>query len=175
MDRTSPAARASRLAAAGVIVGMVSLTGSVAAVGAPTKAKSPTAITCKKGTHKVGARCVKNKVKSKPVIAAIPAPPPAPLAPPPAPAPIAPPAPVCQDSGLFGLISPFLTHLSAAHLQESPLQQVHDLLNTDQYVLIHTAMLDGMLAGLGPVVQSLLNGDVNGAVTRLLTRTCTAS
>jgi hypothetical protein len=175
MDRTSPAARASRLAVAGIIAGLVSLTGATAALGAPKSTHSATAIACKKGTNKGGARCVKNKVKPKPVIGAIPAPPPAPLGPPPAPAPIAPPAPVCQDSGLFGLISPFLTHLSAAHLQESPLQQVHDLLNTDQYVLIHTAMLDGMLAGLGPVVQSLLNGDVNGAVTRLLTRTCTAS
>jgi hypothetical protein len=115
----------------------------------------------------------KPKPKPKPVIAAIPAPAPAPLAP--APAAIAPAPPACQESGLFGLLSPFLTHLSAAHLEESPFQQVHDLLNTDQYVLIHTAMLDSMLAGLGPVVQSVLNGDLNGAVTRLLSRTCASS
>ncbi|MDX6646114.1 MAG: hypothetical protein QOK40_1841 [Miltoncostaeaceae bacterium] len=175
MHRTSPAARASRLAVAGVIAGLVSLTGSAAAVGAPKAPRPATAVACKKGTHKVGPRCVRNKPKPKPkpVIAAIPAPAPAPLAP--APAAIAPAPPACQESGLFGLLSPFLTHLSAAHLEESPFQQVHDLLNTDQYVLIHTAMLDSMLAGLGPVVQSVLNGDLNGAVTRLLSRTCASS
>src|SRR5437016_3262832 len=128
MDRTSLAGRASRLAMAGVIAGLVSLTGSVAAVGAPKKPR-PIAVACKTGTHKVGARCVKRASKRPtPVIAAGPAPAPAPLAPPPAP--VAPPAPVCQDSGLYGVVAPFLTHLSAAHLRESPLQQVHDLLNT---------------------------------------------
>jgi hypothetical protein len=174
MDRTSLTARASRLAVAGAIAGLVSLTGAVAALGAPKKPRPAIAVACKKGTHRVGARCVKTTPRTipAPVIAAIPAA--APLAPAPAPAPLAP-APVCQDSGLYSVVAPFLAHLSAAHLQESPLQQVHDLLNTDQYVLIHTVLLDSMLAGLQPVLQSLLDGDVTGAVTRLLTRTCTSS
>jgi len=172
MDRTSLAARASRLALAGAMAGLVSLTGATAAAGAATKPHPLVAAVCKKGTHKIGARCVKNAVKKvvvpAPAVAAVPAP--APLAP----AAVVPPVPVCEDSGLFGLLSPLLVHISAAHLQESPLQQVHDLLNTDQYVLIHTSMVSQMLAGLTPVVESLLNGDVNGAVTHLLTRTCTA-
>jgi hypothetical protein len=173
MDRTSLAARASRLAVAGAVAGLLSLTGAAGALGAPRKPHPILTVACKKGTHRVGDHCVKNAVKKLvpvPAIAAVPAPAPAPLAPPPPP-----PPPVCTDSGLYNLLSPFLVHLSAAHLEESPLQQVHDLLNTNQYVLIHTAMVDNMLAGLQPVLQSLLNLDLNGALTRLLTRTCTSS
>jgi plastocyanin len=115
----------------------------------------------------------KPKPTLKPKLTATAVPAPAPPAPPSGPPAVLPPAPpVCQDSAVYSVLAPFLTHLSAAHLQESPLQQVHDLLNTDQYILIHTALLDSMLAGLVPVLHDLLNGDLNGAVTALLTRTC---
>jgi len=138
---------------------------------------------CKAGLRFMAGRCMKmpayltatskhalRKPKPPKIAAAAPvAPSPVALAPPPI---APPPAPVCQDSALSAFVTPFLAHLSAAHLQESPLQQVHDLLNTDQYVWIHTVLVDNMLAGLMPVLQDLLDGDLNGAVTRLLTRTC---
>jgi hypothetical protein len=180
MDRTSRANRAGRLALAGIAAGLLALAGPTSALGAAgTTQRQAAATVCKGKLKKVGGRCAKvaPKKKPKPKVVALPAvaPAPVPVALP-APAPALPaPVPVCVDSGLYGLIGPFLTHLSAAHLQESPLQQVHDLLDTDKYVLIHTAMVDNMLAGLGPVVQSLLNGDISGAVGRLLTKTCTPS
>jgi plastocyanin len=47
---------------------------------------------------------------------------------------------------LTGLLVPLLQHLDAAHLGESPGQQVSDLLNLDQYVLTHTTLVENMIA-----------------------------
>jgi plastocyanin len=47
---------------------------------------------------------------------------------------------------LTGLLVPLLQHLAAAHLGESPGQQVSDLLNLDQYILTHTTLIENMIA-----------------------------
>jgi len=47
---------------------------------------------------------------------------------------------------LTGLLVPLLQHLAAAHLGESPGQQVSDLLNLDQYILTHTTLVENMIA-----------------------------
>lgn len=39
----------------------------------------------------------------------------------------------------------FMAHVQAAHLQRSPLQQVTDILDVDQYVLTHTVWLEQVL------------------------------
>jgi hypothetical protein len=172
------------LVGAALVCGLAALAVPAGAVGAAGAAR-PAAAPCKAGMHRMNGHCmahamprrkirakVRRRVRAKVVAArAVPhAAPPAPAAPPPPP-PAAPP-PSCRNSGLYGLVAPFLTHLSAAHLQESPLQQVQDLLDTDKYVLVHTALIDSMLAGLAPVLHDLLNGDLNGAVAMLLNGTC---
>ncbi|MDX6646113.1 MAG: hypothetical protein QOK40_1840 [Miltoncostaeaceae bacterium] len=165
----------SRAAALALVVGLAAL-GASAAVGAAKTTRSPASVACKPGFHRMGNHCMRNPSRRTPKLGpklATAVPPPAPPAPPPVPLP-APqvPGPACEDSALSGFVAPFFTHLSAAHLQESPLQQVHDLLDADRYVLIHTALLDHMLAGLVPLLHDLLDGDLGGAVSRLLTRTC---
>jgi plastocyanin len=47
---------------------------------------------------------------------------------------------------LTGLLVPLLQHLDAAHLSESPGQQVSDLLNLDQWILNHTTLVENMIA-----------------------------
>jgi hypothetical protein len=41
-----------------------------------------------------------------------------------------------------------LRHIYAGHLEESPSQQVSDLLRTDQYVKTHTVLIQNLLAPL---------------------------
>jgi hypothetical protein len=48
--------------------------------------------------------------------------------------------------------SPLITHLDQAHLQAPPAQQVSDLLNLNQYVLTHTALVENVLAPLTDLV-----------------------
>jgi plastocyanin len=76
--------------------------------------------------------------------------PPPPTGPPTAPAP---PASCVPKAAL----QPFLDHVRAAHLQTSPLTQVTEILNTDQYVKTHTVMLDQMLV-------PIFNGSADKAV-----------
>jgi hypothetical protein len=45
-------------------------------------------------------------------------------------------------------VDTFLTHFYAAHLKESPAQQVADLLAVDQYVTTHTVLVEHMVAPL---------------------------
>lgn len=47
---------------------------------------------------------------------------------------------------LTGLLVPLLQHIDAAHLSESPGQQVSDLLNLDQWILNHTTLVENMIA-----------------------------
>ncbi|HTJ70670.1 MAG TPA: cupredoxin family copper-binding protein [Actinospica sp.] len=47
---------------------------------------------------------------------------------------------------LTGLLVPLLQHVDAAHLSESPGQQVSDLLNLDQWILNHTTLVENMIA-----------------------------
>lgn len=56
------------------------------------------------------------------------------------------------DGGLMnvlnGVLTPFIQHVDAAHLSESPGQQVQDILNLNQYVLTHTELIENMLTPL---------------------------
>jgi hypothetical protein len=54
-------------------------------------------------------------------------------------------------AGLNAAVDAFLAHFYAAHLEESPSQQVGDLLNVDQYVTTHTVLVEHM-------VEPLLSG-----------------
>ena len=58
-------------------------------------------------------------------------------------------------------LAPFIAHLKAAHLEESPGQQVNDALNLDQYIKTHTVLIENMLT---PV----LNGDADQSVKDVL-------
>ena len=49
------------------------------------------------------------------------------------------------DQTVKDVLTPFLAHLKAAHLDESLGQQVSDLLNVDQYVKTHTVLVENML------------------------------
>jgi tyrosine-protein phosphatase YwqE len=49
-------------------------------------------------------------------------------------------------------IDPLITHIDKAHLEETPGQQVNQLLNTDSYVQLHTVMVEDMI---NPLTQSL--------------------
>lgn len=51
--------------------------------------------------------------------------------------------------------APLLTHLEKAHFQQSPGQQVQDLLNVNQYVATHTALIEQMLAPLAAVLEGI--------------------
>jgi plastocyanin len=44
-----------------------------------------------------------------------------------------------------GTVTPFVDHVNSAHLERSPLQQVRDLLDVDDYVLAHTVLVEHML------------------------------
>jgi plastocyanin len=45
-----------------------------------------------------------------------------------------------------GTVTPLVDHVDSAHLERSPLQQVRDLLDLDDYVLAHTVLVEHMLA-----------------------------
>jgi len=49
------------------------------------------------------------------------------------------------DTIVTGLLVPLLEHINAAHLGESPGQQVNDLLDLDQYILTHTTLIENMI------------------------------
>jgi plastocyanin len=63
---------------------------------------------------------------------------------------------------ISGILTPLITHINATHLGESPGQQVQDLLNLDQYVKTHTAL-----------IASMLNPLTNGGLVNLLSGTLT--
>ena len=50
-------------------------------------------------------------------------------------------------NALSGLLSTFLTHVNTAHLDESPAQQVSDILNVNTYVGNHLALVQHMVSG----------------------------
>ncbi|MDX6708530.1 MAG: hypothetical protein QOI48_4376 [Solirubrobacteraceae bacterium] len=45
-----------------------------------------------------------------------------------------------------GIITPLEDHIKSAHLERSPVQQVQDLMKTDDYVLAHTVLVESMLS-----------------------------
>jgi plastocyanin len=56
------------------------------------------------------------------------------------------------DQTVKDTLAPVIAHINSAHLERSPLQQVNDILATDQYILTHTAWLETVLA---PLAQQL--------------------
>lgn len=67
--------------------------------------------------------------------------------------------PECPEGGLIAaVLDPFWVHFQGAHLQTSPLTQVQEALNTDQYILMHTILLEQMAAPVLSTVSSSLNG-----------------
>jgi plastocyanin len=64
-----------------------------------------------------------------------------------------------------GILTPLITHINATHLGESPGQQVQDLLNLDQYVKTHTALIASML---NPLTNGGLVNLLNGTLTPLI-------
>lgn len=63
----------------------------------------------------------------------------------------------CAGSSLeAAMIDPFVMHFDKAHLETSPGQQVHDALNVDSYVKIHTVLVEDMVApAVNAVIASL--------------------
>ena len=59
--------------------------------------------------------------------------------------PAAPTTATCPDSIVTAALTAFVAHLDVAHFQRSPLQQLGDILNTDQYVKTHTVLAQNML------------------------------
>ena len=49
------------------------------------------------------------------------------------------------DCGTQAAAQPFIDHLDSAHLERSPMQQVQDIMHTDDYVLAHTVLVESML------------------------------
>jgi amicyanin len=60
-----------------------------------------------------------------------------------------------QCGAFEATVTTFLQHLYAAHLEESPGQQLGDILNLDQYVKMHTTLIANMLA---PQTDAVLGG-----------------
>lgn len=50
------------------------------------------------------------------------------------------------DQVVKDTLAPVISHIQAAHLERSPLQQVTDILAADQYILTHTVWLETVLA-----------------------------
>ena len=78
--------------------------------------------------------------------------------------PMPPPTTSSGDStcAVSSALQTFLTHVNSAHLDESPGQQVNDILNVDSYIGNHLALVERMLApltsgGLSDALSSLLS------------------
>jgi len=53
-----------------------------------------------------------------------------------------------ECGGVLPALDDFMVHFNAAHLEESPGQQVADALAVDEYVLVHTVLVENMLDAL---------------------------
>jgi len=58
------------------------------------------------------------------------------------------PPPPSETCAVSTALQTFLTHLNAAHLSESPAQQLQDILNFDKYIGMHMVLVENMLAPL---------------------------
>ena len=56
------------------------------------------------------------------------------------------------------MLNPFVVHLDKAHLETSPGQQVAALMNVDNYVLLHTVLVEDMVMPLITAAQNALTG-----------------
>ncbi len=135
--------------------GTVTVAAAAAAVVPPPPAPKPTAAAPAMPGHSSMATPAPSPTKvapAPPIPAPVPVPAPVAMAPSGATPPVAaspvdpPPAPVaCVPT--FEPLGPLVKHLQAAHLEESPSQQIEDLLDLDQYTLTHTVLLNNMLTG----------------------------
>jgi hypothetical protein len=66
----------------------------------------------------------------------------------------------CQQALAPGAASTLWMHLEKGHLEETPGQQVADVLRPDQYVKTHTALVESVLA---PTVQALTEHGMDAA------------
>jgi len=73
-------------------------------------------------------------------------------------APAAPTAATCPDSVVSAALTAFIAHLDVAHFQRSPLQQLGDILNTDQYVKTHTVLAQNMVQPLLDAISGACSG-----------------
>jgi plastocyanin len=64
----------------------------------------------------------------------------------------------CPDSVVTAALTAFIAHLDAAHFQRSPMQQLGDILSTDQYVKTHTVLAQNMVQPLLDAVPGILDG-----------------
>ena len=71
-----------------------------------------------------------------------------------------------SSCALSGALQTFLTHLNSAHLDESPGQQVQDILDIDSYVGNHLALIERMLQ---PATDGGLSGALNTTLSALFT------
>jgi plastocyanin len=81
------------------------------------------------------------------------------------------PAPDPSSCAVSSALQTFLTHLDAAHLSESPGQQVQDILNLDSYIGNHLVLVNNMLA---PLTQGGLSSALSGLLSTFLTHVDTA-
>jgi plastocyanin len=65
---------------------------------------------------------------------------------------------------LSAMTTPFIVHFQHAHLEESPGQQLQDASNVNNYVLIHTVMLENMLTPAFNLAIAAPNG-INPFIT----------
>jgi plastocyanin len=63
----------------------------------------------------------------------------------------------CPDSVTTAALTAFIAHLDAAHFQRSPLQQLGDILSTDQYVKTHTVLAQNMAQPLLDALPGMLD------------------
>jgi plastocyanin len=61
---------------------------------------------------------------------------------------------------LTAALEPFEQHVYSAHLERSPMQQVHDLLHLDDYLLAHTVLVESMLK---PLLSGCSDGGTGGS------------
>jgi plastocyanin len=64
----------------------------------------------------------------------------------------------CPDSVVSAALTAFIAHLDVAHLQRSPMQQLGDILSTDQYVKTHTVLAQNMAQPLLDALPGVLDG-----------------
>lgn len=67
----------------------------------------------------------------------------------------------CDPSLDAAILDPFWAHVQKGHLEESPSQQVADVLDVDRYVQTHTALVQAMTEPL----QSVVDHSTDGAAT----------
>jgi plastocyanin len=87
------------------------------------------------------------------------------------PMPMPTPAPGAATCAVSSGLQTLLTHIDTAHLQESPGQQVNDILNVDSYIGNHLVLVEKIL---DPLTSGGLTNALSGLLQTLLTHVDTA-